>query len=93
MPQVWQPSDAQQAEQEETPLLWVASCLASDLQAKLQAHFQPHTAAGRLDKPQWLFKLVLRLVQVGWCARVRQTRGALGKGQWLGCNAMKSQII
>ncbi len=53
------------ARAQEAPLLWAATCLAGPLQAKLQLHFQPHTQAGRLDQPAWLFKLVTKLVKVG----------------------------
>ncbi|KAF5834092.1 TIP-1 family-domain-containing protein [Dunaliella salina] len=49
---------------EEVPVLWAASAaLVPPLQARLQAHFAPTTAAGRLDQPEWLFQTVLRLVQ------------------------------
>lgn len=56
---------------QEGPLLWAAAAIAAPLQARLLTHFDPATAAGRLDKPEWLFKLVLQLVQVGGVAGVQ----------------------
>jgi len=45
------------------PLLWVAQQLAAPLERELRRHFGNGAAAGRLDRPEWMLRTVLRLTQ------------------------------
>eukprot|EP00798_Chlamydomonas_sp_ICE-L_P006287 gene6287-2919_t len=47
----------------DSPILWAMAQLTAPLQVLLQAHFSPGTEAGRLDKPQWLFKTITKILK------------------------------
>ena len=56
--------DAAASAVQEGPLLWSMAQLTSQLQVRLQSHFTPGTEAGRLDHPEWLFKIVIGILKV-----------------------------